>query len=109
MKIKTLAFMAFLAFPSVAAADQMVASWYEMGHTTANGERYDPDGLTCAHKTLPFNTKLRVTYKGRSVDCRVNDRGPFTKGRHLDLSRGAARAIGLIDAGVARVEVQVLR
>jgi rare lipoprotein A len=84
----------------------MVASWYEMGHTTANGERYDPDGLTCAHKTLPFGTRLLVTYRGRSAECRVNDRGPFTRGRQLDLSRGMARALGF--EGVHAVEVQVL-
>lgn len=107
MKLQTLAFLALLAFPSAAAADQMTASWYEMGHTTANGERYDPDGLTCAHKTLPFNTWLRVTYRGRTADCRVNDRGPFVRGRHLDLSRGMARALGF--DGVHPVEVQVLR
>ena len=98
--------MAFLAFPSAAMADQMVASWYEMGHTTANGEAYKPDGLTCAHKYLPFGTKLRVTYRNRSADCTVNDRGPFVPGRHLDMSRGMAKALHF--EGVHSVEVQVL-
>lgn len=89
-----------------AYAGNMVASWYAEGARTANGERFRPDGLTCAHRTLPFGTMLRVTYRGRSAVCRVNDRGPFIRGRSLDLSRGTARAIGM--AGVASVEVEVL-
>lgn len=106
---KTLAAIAVLAaLATPAAAQTGVASWYQMGHTTASGERYRPDGLTCAHRTLPFNTRIRVTYRGRSVVCRVNDRGPFIRGRVLDLSRGAARAVGLLPVGVARVAYQVL-
>lgn len=96
---------AILLLPSGAWAGQMVASWYESGHTTANGEAFDPDGLTCAHKTLPFNTYLKVTYKGRSATCRVNDRGPFIKGRHLDLSRGMKDALRF--DGVQTVQVLV--
>lgn len=107
--MKKLALIVLLGvLSSPAMAQSGIASWYQMGHTTANGEKYRPDGLTCAHKTLPFNTRVRVTYSGRSVVCRVNDRGPFTKGRVLDLSRGAARSIGLIGVGVARVQYQVL-
>lgn len=90
-------------------AEAVIASWYSMGHTTANGEPYNPDGLTCAHKTLPFGTRVRVTYRGRSVICRINDRGPFIHGRSIDLSRGTARAIGMLNAGVARVDIQVIR
>jgi rare lipoprotein A len=69
----------------------------EGGPLTANGERYNPNGLTAAHRTLSFGTKVRVTScrTGRSVVVRINDRGPFIKGRHIDLSNGAARVIGL--------------
>ena len=88
----------------------MLASWYGPGfhgRTTANGERYDMYGLTAAHKTLPFGTKLRVCYNS-CVDVRINDRGPFIGARELDLSQGAASAIGLIAPGVANVEVTYL-
>lgn len=83
---------------------------YEPNAHTANGELFVPDGLTLAHRTLPFGTRVRVTYRGRSAVCRVNDRGPakWTK-RDLDLSRGCARAVGLIHAGVGRVTYDVLR
>jgi rare lipoprotein A len=82
------------------------ASWYGSGHRTANGERFLPDGLTAAHRTLPFGTRVRVTYGARSVVVRINDRGPFIAGRAIDLSRGAARAIGL--SGVGRVHLAIL-
>jgi rare lipoprotein A len=100
------------AAPPVRAAEcqTMVASWYgtESGNRTANGERFNGTSLTAAHKTLPFGTKLRVTYQGKSVVVRINDRGPYIKGRSLDLSRAAAVKIGLIPAGVARVCVKRL-
>lgn len=94
-------------------ATTWTASWYGPGfegNPTANGERFDPNGLTAAHKTLPFGTRLRVTNRrtGKSVTVVVNDRGPFIAGRDLDLSAGAARAIGIDSQGVGRVEVQVL-
>ena len=85
-------------------------SWYGPGfhgRTTANGERYDMHGLTAAHKTLPFGTKLRVCYQG-CVDVRINDRGPYIGARELDLSYGAAQAVGLVGPGVANVEVSYL-
>ncbi|UIN34038.1 septal ring lytic transglycosylase RlpA family protein [Methylobacterium oryzae] len=82
------------------------ASWYGSGRRTANGERFAPDGLTAAHRTLPFGTRVRVTYGARSVIVRINDRGPFIAGRAIDLSRGAARAIGL--SGVGRVHLAIL-
>lgn len=93
-----------------AAANEVVASYYYHGHTTANGEAYNPDGLTAAHKTLPFGTKVKVTnpLNGKSIIVRINDRGPFTKGREIDLSRGAAKAIGIINQGVARIIMEVL-
>jgi rare lipoprotein A len=81
-------------------AGQTVATWYgneHAGKRTASGERFNPAGLTAAHRSLPFGTCLRVgnPKTGRSVSVRVNDRGPFTKGVSLDLSHGAARAIGM--------------
>ena len=90
------------------------ASFYDQGFAgrpTANGEIYDPSGLTAAHKTLPFGTVLRVTLiaTGKSVAVRINDRGPFAKERVLDLSRGAAERIGLVDAGVGYVNAQILK
>lgn len=74
-----------------------VASWYGSGRKTANGEPFNPNGLTAAHRTLPFGTMVRVTNhrNGRSVTVRINDRGPFIGGRSIDLARGAARAIGM--------------
>jgi rare lipoprotein A len=86
------------------------ASWYKMGTKTANGERYDPMGNTAAHPSLPFHTKVRVTNpaSGQSVVVRINDRGPFTGGRIIDLSQGAAQEINLVKAGVAKVSIEVL-
>ena len=86
------------------------ASWYKMGTKTANGERYDPMGITAAHPSLPFDTKVLVTNpaSGKSVVVRINDRGPFTGGRIIDLSQGAAQKINLVRAGVAKVSIEVL-
>ena len=80
------------------------------GRPTANGETYDRNALTAAHPSLPFGTRLRVTSveTGKSVVVVVNDRGPYADGRIVDLSRAAARAIGLIDEGHARVQLQVV-
>ena len=92
------------------AAGTMLASWYGPGfhgRLTANGEVYDEMGPTAAHKTLPFGTRLRVCYQGCTT-VRINDRGPFIGARELDLSRGAAEAIGLIEPGVANIEVTYL-
>ena len=81
----------------------------EGGPLTANGERYNPGGYTAAHRTLPFGTRVRVTNSnGRSVIVRINDRGPFVGGRAIDLSVGAARAIGLTSSGVGTVRMDVL-
>ncbi|HKS18713.1 MAG TPA: septal ring lytic transglycosylase RlpA family protein [Bradyrhizobium sp.] len=87
-----------------------VASFYgnESGSKTASGQRFDQNAMTCAHRSLPFGTKLRVTHGGRSVVVTVNDRGPFIKGRVLDLSTGAARAVGLTGAGVGHVTAEVI-
>lgn len=90
-----------------------MASWYGPGfhgRLTANGERYNQNGLTAAHKTLPFGTQVRVTNlrNGRSVIVRINDRGPFVGGRVIDLSKGAASVIGLVSSGVAPVQLEIL-
>lgn len=90
-------------------ATRMVASFYWQGSICANGERFRPNGLTCAHRSLRFGTRLRVSYRGRSVVVRCSDRGPFVRGRDLDLSLGAAKAIGMTDAGVAVVRVETVR
>lgn len=81
----------------------VIASHYHQGKKTANGERFNPDGHTAAHRNLPFGTIVHVTNprNGKSASVRINDRGPFIKGRELDLSRGAARTIGF--SGVGRV------
>ena len=89
------------------------ASWYGRqfhGRRTASGERYDMNGMTSAHTTLPFGTRVRVTNlgNGRSVVLRVNDRGPFTRGRIIDVSRHAAEHLLFVQAGTARVRVEVL-
>jgi rare lipoprotein A len=87
-----------------------MASYYgnESGSKTASGQRFNQSAMTCAHRSLPFGTKLRVTHGDRSVVVTVNDRGPFVRGRVLDLSTGAARAIGLTSAGVGRVTAEVI-
>jgi rare lipoprotein A len=87
-----------------------VASFYgnESGSRTASGQRFNQNAMTAAHRSLPFGTKLRVTHRGRSVVVTINDRGPFIRGRVLDLSTGAARAIGLTGSGVGRVTAEVV-
>lgn len=89
------------------------ASWYGRrfhGRKTANGERYNMNALTAAHRTLPFGTKVRVTNlgNGRSVVVRINDRGPFIKGRIIDLSRRGANALRFIKKGKARVRLKIM-
>jgi rare lipoprotein A len=86
------------------------ASWYALHSKTASGERMNPSNLTAAHRSLRFGTKLRVTNmrNGKSVVVRVNDRGPFIRGRVLDLSRGAARSINMVDSGTAKVCYQII-
>ncbi len=92
------------------AAERGLASFYGYRSKTANGEMMNPDAMTAAHKTLPFGTRVRVTAvrTGRSVIVRINDRGPFIKGRIIDVSTGAARALGITGAGVAPVEVDIV-
>jgi rare lipoprotein A len=87
-----------------------MASYYWQGQMTASGARFNPGGLTAAHRTLPFGTRVLVTNRnnGRSVTVTINDRGPFIKGRIIDLSRGAASVIGMTGSGVAPVSITVL-
>lgn len=87
------------------------ASNYWQGQITATGEQFDPDAMTAAHKTLPFNTKVKVTNQanGKSVVVRINDRGPYVGGRCIDLSRGSFSKIASPNAGVAQVKVEVLK
>ena len=91
-----------------------LASWYGHpyhGRRTANGEIYDMNGLTAAHRSLPFGTKVRVcsTSTKKCIDVRINDRGPFIGGREIDLSRAAADAIGIRSMGVGQVTVTPIR
>jgi rare lipoprotein A len=90
-----------------------IASWYGpgfVGHATANGEEYDQDALTAAHKTLPMPTLVRVTNleNGRQIQIRINDRGPFVNDRIIDLSRRGAQLLGMINNGTAKVRVQIM-
>ena len=90
-----------------------IASFYSKrstGSRTASGERLHHDSLTCAHRTYPFGTRLKVTHQGngKSVIVRVTDRGPFVRGRIVDLSWGAARELGMLGQGIAKVTVEVL-
>lgn len=114
MKLLTTALVALILIAAPSYASSMKASWYDCAKPgecskskiTASGEKFNPNALTAAHKTLPFGTLLRVTHKGKSVIVRINDRGPFIKGRQLDLSRAAARKIGC--GGVCTVKVEII-
>ena len=105
---------AFAFSPATAEAKSCgKASWYGPGfhgRTTANGEKYNQNALTAAHKGLKFGTKVRVTNQrnGKSVTLRINDRGPFVKGRIIDVSKAAAGKLGMRNAGVAPVCVSII-
>jgi rare lipoprotein A len=91
-----------------------IASWYGPGfdgNLTANGEIYDMNGISAAHKTLPFGTVVRVVdlETGRSIVVRINDRGPFVEGRIIDLSKGAAEKLGMIERGIISVGLRIVR
>jgi rare lipoprotein A len=100
----------FVVFVGPVSAATGWASFYKSGKRTANGERYNPMGLTAAHRKLPFGTRVKVTNlrNGKSVIVRINDRGPFIRGRVMDLSLGAAKVIGLHKSGVAKISFVVL-
>ncbi|HUG62793.1 MAG TPA: septal ring lytic transglycosylase RlpA family protein [Methylomirabilota bacterium] len=99
-----------LATPAKAKVQCGKASWYALHSRTASGERMNPAGLSAAHRSLPFGTKVKVDNlrNGRSVIVRINDRGPFIRSRVIDLSKGAAQQLGFINAGVTNVRVSVL-
>ena len=110
MRMVALALCVFACLEGAARAQ--IATYYGQefaGHRTASGETFNPNALTAAHRTLPFGTRVRVTNSrnGRSVIVRINDRGPFVKGRAIDLSSAAARAIGM--GGTADVHIEVIR
>ena len=88
-----------------------VASWYQSGKRTASGQRFDPNGHTVAHRTLPFGTKLQLTNpeNGKSIIATVNDRGPFVRGTELDVARGAAQKLDFINHGKTKLKVEILR
>ncbi|MBL9070754.1 MAG: septal ring lytic transglycosylase RlpA family protein [Sphingopyxis sp.] len=120
-RLMAMALPLLLAMPAVAqeqGSDDTeiasgMASYYGRelaGNRTASGEAFDPDDFTCAHRTLPFGTKLRVTNlaNGQSVVVRVNDRGPWGRGRVIDISQAAAKEIGMHRSGTAKVSVALL-
>jgi len=88
-----------------------LASYYSQGRATASGEPFDTNALTGAHRTIPFGTRVRVTVlkTGKHVIVRINDRGPFTRGRVIDVSRRAAEILGMTGAGLARVRVEIVQ
>ena len=96
--------------PRTTASYTYTASWYDLpGRQMADGAVFEPWEMVAASRTLPFGARLQVGYEGRSVEVMVTDRGPWVVGRDLDLSEGAARALGMIEQGVARVSVSILR
>ena len=111
-KLKILIIILLISFKSFARTEG-VASYYHdkfHGRKTASGVRYHKDSLTCAHRTLPFGTKLKVTnlYNGDTVIVTVNDRGPFIKGRVIDLSKAAAKEIGMLGKGLQKVKIKIV-
>ena len=92
------------------SAGSGIASYYWQPQRTASGGRFNPNAMTAAHRSLPFGTKVKVTNKrnGRTVVVTINDRGPFIRGRVIDLSKGAAQVIGMTGAGLAPVSLEVL-
>ncbi len=105
--------MLIIASTQISAMERGEASWYGgkfQGKLTANGERFDTNMLTAAHKTLPFNTIVEVKNleNNKIVHVRINDRGPFVEGRIIDLSRAAASKLNMVGAGVAKVEIRII-
>lgn len=96
--------------PRITNSYHLKASWYECCKKTANGEKFNPEGMTAAHRSKKFGTRLRLTNtsNGKTVIVRINDRGPFIKGVDLDVSRGAAKQLGMIKSGHARLFVEQL-
>ncbi len=110
-----LALVLTFAVPMASAAETQTgeASYYAeslVGNKTASGEPYDSSAMTAAHRTLPFGTRVKVTYPktGKSVEVTINDRGPYAKHRIIDVSGAAAKQLGLIEDGHGVVELEVL-
>jgi len=107
-------FLFMAACATTEAADNKIyrgnASWYQKGKKTADGKKFDPTKYSVAHRTLPFGTMLRLTNvsNGNTIEAIVNDRGPFVKGKELDVSRGAAQALGFFHSGQAKLIIEVL-
>ena len=113
--------LAYLALPLVCLTSSQaqagergeigLASYYSQGRRTASGELFDGNALTGAHRTAPFGTRVRVTMlkTGKHVIVRINDRGPATRGRVIDISRRAAEVLGMIGAGLTRVKVEIVQ
>lgn len=119
MKIATVVVAALFLSGCVTteAADKIVkksyhghASWYKSGKKTASGEKFNPHAVSVAHRYLPFGTVLRITHvgNGNTIEAVVNDRGPFIKGREIDVSLGAAQKLGFVHSGTAKVLIEVL-
>ena len=99
---------------TIGDTEEGIAAYYSnvfQGRTTASGDRYDKNALTAAHNTYPFGTRLKVTnlVNNKTVNVRINDRGPATRGRIIDLSRRAAEELGFIKAGLAKVRLEVVQ
>lgn len=105
-----LSLLAFTPGPSRADTSTGIASYYWQGQRTASGERFNAGAMTAAHRSYPFGTKVRVTNlrNGKSVVVRINDRGPFIRGRIIDVSRAAASQLGFTGHGVTRVNLAVV-
>ncbi|BCP54601.1 lipoprotein A [Kaistia sp. 32K] len=101
--------LSFGSLPAEAGTQCGRASWYALGGKTANGERNNPNAMTAAHRNLPFGTRVRVENlkNGKYVVVRINDRGPFTGGRVIDVSRAAAQQLGMVKTGTAKVRLVV--
>jgi len=104
---------ALLASPALAAVQEGIASWYGPrfhGRRAASGEIFDQNAMTAAHLRLPFGTEVKVTNvsNGKSTVVRINDRGPYVRGRILDLSRAAAAELGMVSRGIARITLEIL-
>ena len=111
--VLALAIVLFASCTNIAyAKDKIIkTSWYQEGKKTANGEKFDPDGFTAASRVLPFGTILKLTNikTNETAIVRINDRGPFVKGRDLDVSRGVANALGFFETGTAKLKIEIVK
>ncbi|MGR7997064.1 MULTISPECIES: septal ring lytic transglycosylase RlpA family protein [unclassified Xanthobacter] len=110
MSCAALSLMAFAPGSARADTSTGIASFYWQSQRTANGEKFNPEAMTAAHRKLPFGTKVRVTNlkNGKTVVVRINDRGPFVRGRIIDVSRAAASHLGFTSHGITKVSVSVV-